>query len=472
MATVQQPLQSPLQRRSDYLSRALESMSQPQRISGYGDLGARLLAQGLLQAAQGRTEKAIGAEASNADLARRQRIASAIGGSVEGTPQEVGNGRIGNPLEGLSRLLRREPAQPVSAPSAPMTPGPVEGASMPSVGQPAPQAQAPSVPPAFAQQVQALLAQGPEGVARAEQLVNQFQNQQAMLAMAPEAIRNDPQLAFAYANNPEAVAESIGYQYRPQVVAEGGAQNIAGSGQTFRNPRTREFGDQLVRDTEQGYEVLGSRQPTFAEQTARISAERPQAVTTATGADTRLVGPTGEVVNQFAGRAPVAPPSAVNTELQGRIDSTRRETIPTVGRMRELLSSRDVITGFGANARLDAARALAALGNEDAKRQVAATQEYQNLSGQLRVALAKSLGANPSNADILLLEKITAGDIGQSPEALLATIGQAEERATSLMGDLERQLGGTRQGGSRPRARNPQTGQVVEFDGQSWVPVG
>ena len=43
--------------------------------------------------------------------------------------------------------------------------------------------------------------------------------------------------------------------------------------------------------------------------------------------------------------------------------------------------------------------------------------------------MAKSLGANPSNADIQLLERVTAGDINQSREGLLATIADGEALA-------------------------------------------
>lgn len=129
-----QALQSPLIKRSELLSRMLAQQQEPGNIQGYGELAARLLAQGLTQAASEKTNKAVGAQASNADLQRRQRLARAVGGSVDGAPQEVGNGRLGNPLSGLANLLRR-----------PDSGSDVAGAAQAAPVQPAPQV-APSVP--------------------------------------------------------------------------------------------------------------------------------------------------------------------------------------------------------------------------------------------------------------------------------------------------------------------------------------
>ena len=299
---------------------------------------------------------------------------------------------------------------------------------------------------------------------------------------------------IAFETNPTAFGESVGYQQRPQVVAPGAIQAIAGRA-AVGAPQQYEFGDQRrsFNPVTQEDSLIASRGPTIAEQN---DAERNRIAALGAGQSTvgrfRL-GPDGQPLfeapseftlsggqkrfedgSEVAAVAPTVAPSPVNAEITGRIDSARRETLPTATQMRTLLSSGDVITGFGANARLDAARALAALGNEDAKRQVAATQQYQNLSGGLRVALAKSLGANPSNADILLLEKITAGDINQSSEALLATVSLAEQRANALVSDLERQLqtaAPQAASAAGPIATNPATGERVQWNGSAWVPI-
>lgn len=172
--------QSPLVQRSAMLAELLkQGQEPPQRIAGYGDLAVRLLSQGLLSAAKSKTDKAVSAEAYNADLERRRRLAAAIPGvTVQGEPQEVGNGRLGNPLAGLANMLRGggqpQPPPPPAAPpvpgqgqppmaappppmptvtntqnpvESPVAPvGPVQGQPMPPVGQPAPAA--PMAPPA------------------------------------------------------------------------------------------------------------------------------------------------------------------------------------------------------------------------------------------------------------------------------------------------------------------------------------
>lgn len=221
-------LSSPLLKRSELLSQMLAEGREPQRIAGYGDLGIRLLSQALLQSAQGKTDEAVRAQQSNADLERRQRLAAAVGGSVEGTPQEVGNGRLGNPLAGLSGLFNRgatppieqqapEAANPVpTAASQVMSSGPIMGQEMPPAApspvpsamaaQPAaPQAQnatpqAAPVPQQAANPLgpsegeRALILQylnsgDPGQVAQAEQLIQTIQ----MRAAAPSATRQEYQ---------------------------------------------------------------------------------------------------------------------------------------------------------------------------------------------------------------------------------------------------------------------------------------
>lgn len=227
-------LGSPLAKRSELLAKLLERGSQPQQIGGYGDLAARLTGQALLQYAQGKTDNAMRAEQSNADLSRRQRLAAAVGGQIEGTPQEVGNGRIGNPLSGLADLFRgggreqpveaptqvapvqpQAPAQtptitntqvPVESPTAPVAP--VQGSPIPPVGQ-APAPAMPQAPPQQApsppQAAQNPLAASPEEkalilrylnsgdpglVAQAEQLVTEID---ARAAQNP-AVRQETQM--------------------------------------------------------------------------------------------------------------------------------------------------------------------------------------------------------------------------------------------------------------------------------------
>jgi hypothetical protein len=128
-------------------------------------------------------------------------------------------------------------------------------------------------------------------------------------------------------------------------------------------------------------------------------------------------------------------------QLQGQINTVNNDVIPALDRMDVLLTTGDVITGAGAELRLQAARGLAFAGNRDAQRQVAATQEYQNLAKSLAAGMAKTLGSNPSNADVALLTQVTGGMIGQETPALQATSAALRSRASGLVVDAQDMLG-------------------------------
>lgn len=128
-------------------------------------------------------------------------------------------------------------------------------------------------------------------------------------------------------------------------------------------------------------------------------------------------------------------------QLQGQINTVNNDVIPALDRMDTLLATGDVITGAGAEQRLLAARGLALLGNQDAQRQAAATQEYQNLAKSLAAGMAKTLGSNPSNADVALLTQVTGGMIGQETPALQATSAALRARANGLLVDAQDMLG-------------------------------
>ena len=249
-----------------------------------------------------------------------------------------------------------------------------------------------------------------------------------------------------------------------------GNQSIAAA------PRVDQFGDRFgVYDPITGQTTYSQpRSPTFAENTDRITAERPQIASLSQGQQAFGVDPYGNTTPLAQNTTPAAP-SAQQVELQGQFDTNTNEVIPTLNQMRSMVESGDVITGLGADVRLQAARALAATGNPQAQRQVAATEAYRNMSGRLRVGMAKTLGPNPSNADIKLLEQVTAGDIGQNAQSLLATIDQglsfANQRNTALSAQLGQGQGRSQGGQQGPIAVNPQTGERVQWNGQQWVPI-
>lgn len=279
----------------------------------------------------------------------------------------------------------------------------------------------------------------------------------------------DPTERALFMQAPDVWAENAGHRLRPRTLAPGSVERVngktVGAAPIIERVDDR-FGIVDPLNPASGAQYTDPRGATFAEETGRINATNP--VSVAPG--NRLTDPyTGRVIAEGADRVFSAgkdaqlyteggglvaenttprEPSKEQVEIRDRIGATQREIVPTLSTMRSLLGSGNVITGFGANARLQAARAAAALGDADARRKVAATEQYMNLSGQLRVGMAKSLGANPSNADILLLEKITAGDIGQNEASLSATLTQAEERANGLIQDLTAQMGSSAAGPS------------------------
>lgn len=126
MARAPQALESPTVRRSRYLAEALQQMRQePERIGGYGDLGARLLAQGITQYASGKAERAVEEEAQAAQRARASRIAASLGLEIPEQPEpEAPRGNF------LSRLLRGDQPEPQPQP-APASPMPQPGMQPP-----------------------------------------------------------------------------------------------------------------------------------------------------------------------------------------------------------------------------------------------------------------------------------------------------------------------------------------------------
>lgn len=301
--------------------------------------------------------------------------------------------------------------------------------------------------------------------------------------MAVAQTITDPRELALFSIDPEAWSKNVGQQFAPQVVGAGAAQVIGGR-RTVDQPQNIETGDQIVSANSTGARPIYERTtPSISEgiaqenaQTGRINAitERDRGVTLspgqvaarldgttyATGAPRILSALQGTDLVTEDGRqlyenapAPQQAPANVQ-EAQARVTSLETDVFPVLDRQAQLLESGLVITGIGADLRLNAARALAATGDQQAQRQVAATEEFIANAGRLRVGMAKSLGANPSNADIQLLETVTAGNINVSSDGLRATIGQGRQLA-------ERQRAAARgtvdswQAQSRPAAQGP-----------------
>lgn len=97
---------------------------------------------------------------------------------------------------------------------------------------------------------------------------------------------------------------------------------------------------------------------------------------------------------------------------------------PLLNEMESLLDSGDVISGMGADLRLNAERALALTGDDRAKARVAATEGWKNLTARQVLPLVKQLGtgAGITDADRKFTESIVAGDIALDEQTMRRVI--------------------------------------------------
>lgn len=126
---------------------------------------------------------------------------------------------------------------------------------------------------------------------------------------------------------------------------------------------------------------------------------------------------------QAAAVADVENQAAVVKEARAAVAGDEKLS-PLLDQMEELLESGDIITGAGADLRLNFDRALALGGNEDAKRRVTATETYQNLTARQVLPLVKQLGSGNgiTDADRKFTQAIVAGDIALNEETMREVI--------------------------------------------------
>lgn len=156
-------------------------------------------------------------------------------------------------------------------------------------------------------------------------------------------------------------------------------------------------------------------------------------VPTASGAP-RVMSKSNAMGGDFVGQSPAQREREISL---ARGDADRANAIEqkaavaasqlsTLDNMERLLP--DVISGFGADARLNAARAMALAGNEDAKRKVAATETYLNEARNLVSDIIKSFGANPTEGERKYAERMSGADANLNPETLKEGIRLRRER--------------------------------------------
>ena len=122
--------------------------------------------------------------------------------------------------------------------------------------------------------------------------------------------------------------------------------------------------------------------------------------------------------------------------------------------MRRLLPN--VISGFGSEIQLQTARAMAAMGNEDAKRKVAATETFLNQGRVLVSQIIRSFGSNPTEGERKYAEKMAGADVELNAATLEEGIALAEARNKRERARL--------QGGSRPSAAGVPSRAAIEAE--------
>jgi len=309
-----QMIETPAMRRSALLAKMLEQQRQPTEIKGgYGELGARLLAQGITQWGANRAEKAVGREREatlEAFLAglpvapeaapSGPALAAALVAPVVNNTQEAQQADIApvSPIMG-SALPDPAPAG-VAAPPVPMADVPPMPQMVPAPAvAPAPVPMAPQastepqLPPQLAAYIRRLAQTDLPG---AQAVYGNWQQQQAMMSQLPDAIRNDPVAAWAAVNDPAALAESYGMRYRPTTTAAGSITAYGpGSGDMrVAAPVIERFDDRYgvidPLNPQAGVQYTAPRGMTAAESTDRYLAERP-----ILAANTRQLNPDGSV---------------------------------------------------------------------------------------------------------------------------------------------------------------------------------
>lgn len=506
-----QLLESPAVRRSAMLAQLLEQQRQPVEIrGGYGELAARLLGQGITQFGANRADRQVREERTAQIGSQRDALLAALGGGAPApTPPPAPSGAaLGAALSPPPVTNTQIPQQAPIAPAAEVQGGPLppQGA-MPataSMAAPAPMPAAPQpaanplgpTPQEIALIRRAAESGDPGQLAWAQQTWGEIQMRMATppeidIEVGPDGTaynRNDPASLNRRFANRENVNNFIVDTNDP--ANEGRyLPDLQPGEEPVYDQNGRIIG---VRNMAGAIDALGARERATAD-ASNASRASYAGVTAGAEAAARapyqfvnVQSPTGAPTTMSAASAAggvfqgQTPADAIRAEGAARNEVAATETarvrssaanrlLPELDQMEQLLP--DVIAGFGADVRLNADRALAALGNEDATRRVTATQTFQNLARQTVASILPLFGANPTEGERRYAEQMSGADVSYTPESLQEGIRLARDRAARERQAYEGVRGGGASAGPRPRATNPQTGAVVEFDGRAWVPV-
>jgi hypothetical protein len=455
-----QMIETPAMRRSALLAKMLEQQRQPTEIKGgYGELGARLLAQGITQWGANRAEKAAAEEAAAQRQARIQSQAAILGlGGGDNAPNPMADALVPPPVTNT-----QEPVQASIAPAAS-----VSGSALPPVGEPMPMADVPPMPqapmpaPQVAPQQQgifgladnerrlaeSLIASGDEaGLAELVAAV-QSRNVRPDIRLGPDGTPynasdptalnqrfrnvqnvngfmqdlNDPDIVGRYLPDLQPGEEPV-YDQNRNIV---GVRNLAGSIEALgqRERATQDAGNAsrasyagVIAGNEAAarapYQFVNVQSPTGAPTTMSAASAAGQVFQGQT--------PSEAILQEGAARGEVE--AANNRRTRA---SAAMRVLPTLDNMERLLP--DVIAGFGAEQQLQIARATAGV-NPDARRRASATQTFQNEARQVVSGILPMFGANPTEGERKYAEQMSGADVTYTPEAIQEGINLARSRA-------------------------------------------
>ena len=148
---------------------------------------------------------------------------------------------------------------------------------------------------------------------------------------------------------------------------------------------------------------------------------------------------------------------------EGEREQARQARVATADRQLDVLNNMekllpDVISGFGADAKLQGYRALAATGNAGASRKVMATETFLNQGRELVQETIKSFGANPTEGERKFAERMSGADAELNPATLQEAIRLRRERI-----QRDKAAAGIGGGGSMRRP-----GSAVRTQGQGF----
>ena len=311
------------------------------------------------------------------------------------------------------------------------------------------------------------------------EVANQFAPivaERARQQQAPELFANDPRAQMLYRAGNQSFMDSLGEQYKPQVIGAGGVQSVIGQGRTVTAPSFSTVNDTIYRnDPATGQSTpTATAPPSFRDQTGRLNAN------TATLGQGAQLYQNGQMVAQNSQPRPI--PESVrrdNEKDQMAIDD-RTAVIArldnAIGLIQNDMINLDPMSRASAWVRNNT-------GNSSPQSQAAA--ELRRTVESLRNSILNDATGPQTDGDSLrALNQIIQGwgdetVVMQGIQAYRDIQARKTESQRRIMAQREAQYGGQGQpqagpqgqGGPRPRARNPQTGQVVEFNGSQWVPV-